>query len=221
MPNWCTTNYVLKGKREDLQRFCDTVNACYARPDVQVNGFGKLWLANLYVAFGGKKENINSVRGLRGVLDPDFESIPCFSGPDFIGEDGDRLAVEILPGGDAKIAFSVHTAWGISEWFNEMLAEQFPDVEVGWKATDEFGNFHVVHHKSLVGVSRYELEVENEDTVEYENGDEGKIADELSEILGQTVTEEMVKTHDDDFYEMLCNTSKNTGYVNLIVWEDA
>lgn len=181
MPNWCCTNYVLRGEPKDINRFCETVNACIDKPDVCENGFGKYWLGNLCVAFG--YEYSESMRGLRGALNPDPDAIACFC---YECEEPRPLEPELAPDNTrAQVRFSVVTAWGPSDWFHMMLDEKYPDVIVGFKTTDEFGNFHDCKSLSLLGAPAYEIEASGRDVwAEFDFGQEDLVAKKLTMLTG-------------------------------------
>ena len=184
MPNWCVQNSILRGPKASMKRFCDIVNFLPGNPNNMDNDFGDFWLGNLFIAMGGKPEDVNNVDGLRGNLDPDGDQIACLFHPDpenkpFSPEDaGDDKAI---------IRFSVTTAWGPSPWFNDMIAEQFNDCEYGWTATDEFGNFHYVQNKELMGVKTYQISSEDGDAY-FEKGEEDKAAEAMNEIINENGT---------------------------------
>ena len=52
MPNWCATNWKVRGKAADIQNLADVFNSLKDRENVMPNGFGKNWLGNLAVALG-------------------------------------------------------------------------------------------------------------------------------------------------------------------------
>ena len=226
MPNWCTSNYVLEGPKEDLMRFSDTVNACLSKPDVKPNGFGKLWLGNIYVAFGGDAENVLTADGLRGCIETDPEAIPCLCGP---SSEEEPVSPALEEDGKTRLRFSVTTAWGPSAWLDDMLEEQFPRIRFGWKATDEFGNFHYVRNMSLMGIEPYEVEsCKNGEclTETFGYGEEEAMADYLKKETGMPFNREEIVNQTDDFYVKLYEFNQkheeleDEEYIYVRVWKE-
>jgi len=85
MPNWCFTNYVFEGNREEIKDLYDKLKSLeeMEKPLVE-SGFGKKWLGCVISLFGGNWEEI----GCRG----DFMDLEL---PD-----------------DNTIQFHTETAWG-------------------------------------------------------------------------------------------------------------
>ena len=156
MPNWCSQNSVLRGPKDSIARFCETVNSVLVKPDVRPNGFGKFWLGNLCVAFGYDYDTLDEAGArLRGNFDPDPYVPACMIHPE---PEEKRIVPETVDEQTSSIGFSIVSAWGQSDWWNDMIAEKFPDCEYAWKATDEFGNFHECHNPHVLNVPRYEIE---------------------------------------------------------------
>ena len=187
MPNWCVQNSILKGPKEDITRFCNLVNSLYDNPQNKPNGFGDLWLGNLFIAMGGKPEDINIICGLRGNIDPDGDTMATLFYPE---PKKALLKPNDYDDGNSAVYFSVTTAWGPSQWFNDMIGERFPNCKYGWKATDEFGNFHVGHNLDLLGVKRYGIDWEYE--LFYDYGEEDAVAAALNDILDAFVGENKI-----------------------------
>lgn len=198
MPNWCAQNYVLRGKTEDIERFCNTVNSCLEKPDVMENGFGKYWLGNLCVAFGYQYSN--DISGLRGCFDPCAENGACFFGPP---DSTDKVYPTGTGPNTSLVAFTVHHAWGPSEWFENMLKEKFPDCEYGWQATDEFGNYHVCHNPKLIGCPIAEIRDTFGETEEFTEPKE--VVEYIKNETGLDVTEEEFNSQSDSFFEKICD----------------
>lgn len=218
MSNWCATNFLLRGPEEDIKRFCDTVNSCFTKPDVKPNGFGKLWLGNLCVAFGYEYDECNG--GLRGLLDPNPDSAACFFGPD---PDNHRLEPEKNEDGTIQVRFSTQTAWGPSDWFMTMLDEKFPACEYGWKATDEFGNFHYIHNRRLLDEPYISVYVQDEYTLEVEPEEIYKVIPYINDVLEKPVIKDDVFDEAgnvrETFWELLCKHNEKEGnpYIEFIV----
>ena len=159
MPNWCVTKYVATGSRKDIEALAKTLNEL---PNAIENGFGRLWIGNLFARFGyGEEEILRGRISCRGILDPDYGTEPCFCGP----EDPDKNAGEVkfTPyDGGTRLAFAATTAWGPSGDLNDLIEEKFPSVTLCWWATDEFANFHTVHNPlGLTWMPRFYFAGEN------------------------------------------------------------
>lgn len=155
MSNWCCQNSKLRGPKEDIKRFCDTVNACLTSAEAPVDGYGKYGLANLCRAFGYDYEKVDRAGGhLRGNIDPNGERFPtmCHPKPELI-----QFVPVDIDEKTAFIDFTITSAWGPSPWFNDMIEEKFPNCEYGWYATDEYGNFHYVTNREVIGIPLYDL----------------------------------------------------------------
>lgn len=153
MPNWCVQNWILKGPKKEVQRFCDTVNTCLTQPDVMPNGFGKYWLGNLCVAFGYEFSETKS--GLRGNFDPDESCCATLFHPE--AEEKPVVPIDIDEE-TSEVRFSITHAWGRSDWFEKMVEDKFPELEAAWKATDEFGNFHECLNGKQFGLKRFQVD---------------------------------------------------------------
>ena len=59
MPNWCCTNYVFEGNKDEVDDLLQKMQSLSERKKTLVeNGFGKEWLGNVVAAFGGNWEEI-------------------------------------------------------------------------------------------------------------------------------------------------------------------
>ena len=204
MPNWCVQNWILRGPKEDVQRFCDTVNSCLEN-EGHPNGFGKFWLGNLFTAFGygSDEETMQSVSGLRGTFDPDEEVMPCLScsRPEYR-----KVEPTDLDEQKSEVRFSITSAWGPSDWFEDMIDEKFPTLYTAWHATDEFGNFHYCHNGHEFGIDRYEVETWGMDGVDefFSEGQEQQVADLIKELTNSELVFTAAEIKDcDDFYVKL------------------
>ncbi len=208
MPNWCATNYLLRGPKDKIQDFCDKVNSCIDQPDVQPNNFGKFWLGNIYAAFENRTDNMDTVHGLRGCLDPEPDSVACLFGP---YENVQKLIPTIDTSAKEKewmrIAFSTQTAWDMSDWFNDMLEEKYPEIEVSFKATDEFGNFHVCHNPERLGIRRFEIW--HHDHTEYNLDTAEETADLIRNITGLNFTKEDIEKESAEFRHQIDKYNEN------------
>lgn len=194
MPNWCCQNIILRGKKEDIKNFCDRVNSCLTAPDAAPNDFGKLWLGNVSVAFGYEYDQHNG--DLRGLIDADFNAIPCLFGPE---KNINPLEYGIDDNGDASVAFSIITAWSLSRWFWNALQALYPKLEYAWKATDEFGNFYLCKNRKMLGLPAYIIyDADKGLEWTFDKGREADVAKKLTEITGMSFTQEEITEEDDN-----------------------
>ena len=204
MPNWCVQNWILRGPKEEIQRFCDKVNSCLER-EGRPNGFGKYWLGNLCECFGYEYEELkkNSCPGLRGVFCPEPEECACLSCPE---AEEVPIHPEDFNKEFSRVAFSVAHAWGPSDWFQIMVDEQFPTLMQCWKATDEFGNFHCCRNGEAFGIDgKYEVEHWKMDTSKFfkENDKQG-VCDYIKTLTnGELVFEPNKIDESNEFYAKL------------------
>ncbi len=131
MPNWCTTNYFLTGKDDELKRLAATINRLPKEKPAAPNDFGPYWLGNIYVLLGKSWEGTEC----RGWLDPDPWADACMW-PQM--PEHKRVVAH-----HGQLRFSTTTAWSRSKDFENLLKEAFPSVEIYYRTTDEFGNFRL------------------------------------------------------------------------------
>jgi len=199
MPNWCVTNWKIKGSEEDVRAFVDIINDLPNRPDVEENGFGKYWLKNLAVALGVDPDTCDN---LRGCIDTDSGLCASWVFPE--SDEMEKLESNILDDGNAIAAFSTSSAWSMPDWLANYLEDRF---EIGYSATDEFGNFHIVYNTNLFPWV-YELHAEDF-WEEYKIGEEDKVIKDLCRILeidepgqkNRKTLKELVSTHQDEIYD--------------------
>ena len=173
------------------------------------------------MAFGYVTADILKERGnLRGCLDPDPDSVAYFFGP--CPADG-LLVPEPLDSTTSEIRFSTQSAWGPSNWFLQMLQEKFPDLQVAWKATDEFGNFHYVYNREMLGIPYISIYVKDEQELEVEPDEIDKVVPYLNKAFENPLTKDDVFDQDgnikEDFWDLLYehNEKDNSRYVELTV----
>ena len=220
MPNWCVQNWILRGPKEDIQCFCDKVNTCLTRPGRE-NGFGKYWLGNLCECFGYDYDKLKeqACPGLRGIFCPCPDEVACLSCPE-----AEETPIEPIDFDEySEIAFSVAHAWGPSNWFQNMLDEQFPTLTQCWKATDEFGNFHACHNGDAFGLKRYQILAwdKEEDEGNFAEGEEQQAVDFIkraSDGLLDFTPEEL--NEGDEFYEKLNDYNDDHDYIEVMFWEE-
>lgn len=143
MPNWCVTKYTAMGSKEDIEALAKTLNEL---PNAIENGFGRLWIGNLFARFGYCEGKILYGHiSCRGILYPDYETGPCFCGPADPDESTEKMKFEPCMDG-TRLDFAATTAWRPSGDLNNLIEEKFPSVTLCWSATDEFHNFHTAHN---------------------------------------------------------------------------
>lgn len=80
MPNWCFTEYVATGPKEQLQRLKEIFLRLEAMPSPGLveNGFGSTWLGNLVAELGEDYTKVYC-RGTWEEINPDQEDELCFT----------------------------------------------------------------------------------------------------------------------------------------------
>lgn len=108
MPNWCYTNYVIKGREEEVAALHKIITDLEAREESLLpNGFGKLWLGNLVHTLGGSWEKIYC-RGR--ILDQHIE--------------------------DGSLMLQVESAWSEPSETRHFILEKFPGLEIIFQAEE-------------------------------------------------------------------------------------
>lgn len=172
MPNWCVTQYVIKGDKAEIKDFCEVLNNL---PEYREEGnrFGKYWLGNLFAYYEEKElkdegtaeeihERVNNwLKGrtsfMRGELSPDFCAVPTLGG---ISEYDEWETFQPYAFDKDRVEFSTCTAWDRSEDFERLLQKHYPSFTFAWCNTDEWGNFHLYHDEEGIGrdaLTRYML----------------------------------------------------------------
>ena len=181
MPNWCATNWTVRGKAGDIQKLADIFNSLKEREDVRPNGFGKQWLGNLAAALGYDFDKLDEAgANMRGTIDSNGSACACL----ILGQpDSKPFRTETDASGElSTLRFTTQSAWGMPDWFTDHLDAL--GVEYGYKATDEFGNFHVCHNPDLIGAI-YELEDIGRDIwEEYRRGEEDRVLARIQSSTG-------------------------------------
>jgi hypothetical protein len=112
MPNWCQTNYVFKGSKEEIKDLHDKLKSLgEMETPLTENGFGNNWLGCVVTLFGG-----------------DWNTIACrgdFSDLGLLNENAMQLYTE--------------TAWGDLPEVWDFVLEQYPSVSYYYQA-QECGN---------------------------------------------------------------------------------
>lgn len=115
MPNWCFTNYVVEGPKEQLQKLYNTMTELedMPAPGLIENGFGSSWLGNLVAALG---------------VDP-------LTQPNFRCR-GEYYSVDLNQSG--CLTFDTMTAWCEADDTRHLIEEKFPGVHL-YFISEEFG----------------------------------------------------------------------------------
>ena len=158
MPNWCFTEYVVKGDEKDIKSLKEIFDSTLEAEQVAPNDFGPRWLGNLVHKFG-----------------KNWETTPCR------GTFGNE---EIHDGN--MLAFNTTTAWGRCESVEEMIRERFPDVTV-WFLEEELGCDIFVTNDAdeIIFPEQYIIDIANKG-MEYFTKE--KALNKISEIAGRTIT---------------------------------
>lgn len=115
MPNWCFSNYVAEGPKEQLQKLYNTMTELEAMPAPGLieNGFGSSWLGNLVAALG---------------VDPLAQSnFRCR---------GEYYNVDWNQSG--YLTFDTMTAWCEADDTRRLIEEKFPGIHL-YFISEEFG----------------------------------------------------------------------------------
>ena len=126
MPNWCFTNYMFEGNKEEIKDLYDKLKSLeeMEKPLVE-NGFGTRWLGCVVSLFGGNWEEIN-----------------CR---------GDFMNLELLD--DNTIQLHTETAWGdMPEVWNFVL-EKYESV-IYYFYAEETGVCYYVENPAHLAPSR-------------------------------------------------------------------
>lgn len=113
MPNWCFTQYVADGPKDQLQRLYDTMKRLkeMPRPGLIENDFGSSWLGNLVAELN------------EGVVPHGFRCRGYYYG----------LELE-----DDILRFDTETAWWEADDTRHLIEDKFPGVKLYYCA-EEFG----------------------------------------------------------------------------------
>ena len=111
MPNWCSTSYVIDGKRKEVQSLFSKMNNLENRKKPLVgNTFGKTWLGCLVNKLGGN-----------------WQEVYC------------RGSWSDLDWNGSILRFNTETAWGPMDEVFRFIKKQYPSLEIYWQA-EEDGN---------------------------------------------------------------------------------
>ena len=178
MPNWCSTSYVIDGKRKEVQSLFSKMNNLENRKKPLVgNTFGRRWLGCLVTKLGG-----------------DWQKVYC------------RGSWSDLDWNGAILRFNTETAWGPMTEVFDFLKTVYPSLEIYWQA-EEDGNGVFLTNDAEGHYFRDRFRIEYDLDYEYfssiENACEyvsGIIGKEISdrEALEEAISEWNEATEDDD-----------------------
>lgn len=214
MPNWCATNYAVTGEKNELQQFADLVNSLPSREDVHPNDFGIFWLGNLAALLGTNWNNPD----FRGVINPDPEAEAYLFGPSVDEKNPEQLQVVPTPDGKSfMIRFSTQTAWDRPYSLEDLLVEKYPSMEIFYKSTDEFGNFHVIHDPmKLLGQKKYHVWIP--DNIDLDTDNEMEAINEGLKAIGR---EPFCVTAWNEFVVLVMEwTEENDSDCEIEYWDD-
>lgn len=102
MPNWCKTEYSLRGPEKDLKEIEKILNVMENNEPKVKNGFGRMWLGE-FVEWLGES----------------WENIPCR---------GEIISFDRNDYGDLRI--EQETAWSEQIFIRKLIEKKYPDVKV-------------------------------------------------------------------------------------------
>jgi hypothetical protein len=167
MPNWCFTNYVLEGEKDEIQDLYDKLMSLEKmEKPLAESDFGKNWLGCVVTLFGG-----------------DWEKVECR---------GDFSCLEKTS--DTTISFNTETAWGDMPEVWKLVLSHYKSIKCYFCA-EESGNCYYATN-DVDGVhfpTRFIVEQWEEDT-EYHD-DESDLFSDIASRTSEIVTnrEEMDK----------------------------
>lgn len=171
MPNWCSTNYAIRGEESELKEFAEIINSLPQRESVHKNDFGPFWLGNLIAALGGRWEGYPC----KGVIDPCPDSPAYFFGPCPDEEEKTEPA-------DGFLRFSMTTAWDHKQEIDDLIKSRFPSFEFFWKSTDDCGNFRIINDpEDLAGFEWFYIN-DGRDSEWYERKDRDRFMRDLRDM---------------------------------------
>ena len=157
MPNWCSTSYVIDGKRKEVQSLFSKMNNLENRKKPLVdNTFGKTWLGCLVTKLGG-----------------DWQKVYC------------RGSWSDLDWNGAILRFNTETAWGPMDEVFKFIKKQYPSLEIYWQAEEDGNGVYCSNDvKGRYFKDRYRIE--HDCCYEYFSTLDG-LAEYVSGIIGKEV----------------------------------
>lgn len=160
MPNWCYTNYVFVGNKEEIDDFHTKMKSLgEAKEPLLENGFGTSWLGNVVHLYGGDWEKINC----RGTF------------------------LNLQLNNDTQLSFSTETAWSDMEQVWKFIRSKYKTIIYYYCAQEPGNGYYCTNDVSgLHFPERFIIEFAEFDT-EY-SSDIEEVLRIVSERLGKSVT---------------------------------
>ncbi len=167
MANWCYTNYVFEGNKEEIADMYGKMQSLSKmEQSLKENDFDKSWLGNVVSLYGG-----------------DWKKIPCRG--DFFNLDKND---------DTSLQFTTETAWGDMDDVWKFVCGQYESIVYYFSAEEPGTGYYATNDaEGKYFPERYIVEQLEKDTEYYEN--EQGLFSVISERTGNPVTnkEEMEK----------------------------
>ena len=160
MPNWCFTQYAIKGPRKDVQSLYRKMNNLEKRDSPLLpNGFGKTWLGCLVKRLGRNPQ-----------------SVYCR---------GDWKDLEI--GKDGVLRFNTEHAWSRPSEVEDLIQEKYPDLSIFF-LEEELG-MDIFQTNDMYGEFFKEKIILDDETDGMEYFTEDAFLEKISEIKGEPVAD--------------------------------
>lgn len=117
MPNWCITDYIVEGPKDDLLKIKDAIEHHKVRDKSAEN-----WEGNVLLALGVNPDNFKYMRGFINYLD-EFNDLD-----------------------KGILKFCAEEAWSVTD-FGIALESLFPNVKVYWVAEEPGASYYCTNDK--------------------------------------------------------------------------
>lgn len=199
MANNCVSNFrIICDKKEVLDGLCEKFNSLREKyPDDPNYFWGQTSLKHLSEVLGVKADEI------RGYIDPDPDAYACLV---MSGRDVSPEAFEVTASwGVYQLRFSVLSGWNTPLWFTDYLDALARENEeygfaYGFRATDEFGNFHSAYRGDIIGGV---YEIDHCDGGTYDYGEEEEFLRKISVLTGIPITENLIEKAQNGQFEQI------------------
>jgi len=157
MPNWCYTNIVLNGAKENIDLFENKLKELESSEKPAIpNGFGNMWLGLIVDMLGEDWHNVRC----RGYI--------C----DFMRLD------------DKSIQVNIEHAWTYPDELMKLFMERFPDIELYYYAEEPGMEIYVSNDMDNLYFLNYVLDSQKDGIEYFENLSD--VANAIGEIIGVT-----------------------------------
>lgn len=151
MPNWCWTDYVFHGSREDMDIFYKTLMNAKKNAVISDHGFKREWLGNILAEIGCLElvPNEKSWRGEDVKTPDDGKDYSCRGSFDIYESYSFDDPANYLTDnkGNAKLCLSTTTAWApMPNVWDRVFEKLGLDISYSLIATEEGNFFHVKHN---------------------------------------------------------------------------